>query len=158
MAVEQFATHIWFDNQAEEAANFYVSLFEDAKIEHVNRAPEGTPGVKADSAFVVNLTIMGQHYIFLNGGPMFPLTEALSLYVLCDGQADVDRYWDALLADGGKPSQCGWLVDKFGLSWQIIPKQLGELMTGEHGGAVMAAMLKMTKIEVAGLEAAANGE
>jgi predicted 3-demethylubiquinone-9 3-methyltransferase (glyoxalase superfamily) len=157
MSVKKFATHLWFDNQAEEAAKFYVSLFDDASIDNVNRAPEGIPGTEPGSAFVVELTIMGQNYIFLNGGPLFPLNESVSLYVLCEGQADVNHYWDALLADGGKPSQCGWLVDKFGLSWQIIPKQLGELMSGEASQQVVAAMLKMTKIEVAELEAATRG-
>src|ERR1700729_459602 len=106
MAVKKFATHLWFDTQAEAAAQLYTGLFEDSNISRVIKAPEGIPGTPAGSAFIVELTIMGQSYIFLNGGPQFPFNSQVSLYVLCDGQADVDKYWDALLADGGKPVQC----------------------------------------------------
>ena len=160
MAVLKFATHLWFDNQGEEAAKFYTSLFEDSRIDSVARAPEGVPGIKAGSAMTVDLTIMGQKYIFLNGGPLFPFDSQVSLYVLCDGQAEVDKYWDTLTADGGKEVQCGWLTDKFGLSWQIVPKQLEELMSSDDpavANRVTAAMLKMIKIDVAGLEQAAKG-
>lgn len=156
----KFATHLWFDDQAEAAAKFYTSIFEGSTIDTITRAPEGVPGTKPGSVFIVELTVMGQKYIFLNGGPQFPFNSQVSLYVLCDGQAAVDNYWDALLADGGKPVQCGWLTDKFGLSWQIIPKQLEELMgSGDQAAAqrVTAAMLKMTKIDVAELERAAKG-
>ncbi|HVN12328.1 MAG TPA: VOC family protein [Kineosporiaceae bacterium] len=161
MAVVKFATHLWFDNQAEEAARFYTALFEGSSIEKVTYAPEGIPGgVRAGSPFVVDLTLMGQKYIFLNGGPEFPFNAQVSLYVLCDSQADVDRYWDALLADGGAPQQCGWLTDRFGLSWQVIPVQLERLMGDpdpEVAQRVTEAMLTMVKIDVAGLEAAARG-
>ena len=161
MTVLKFATHLWFDNQAEEAARFYTGLFEDSRVEKVTTAPAGIPGgVEEGSAFIVDLTLMGQNYIFLNGGPAFPLDDQVSLYVLCDSQAEVDRYWDALMADGGVPQQCGWLTDRFGLSWQVIPVQLEQLMNDpdpEVIGRVMEAMLKMVKIEVAGLEAAARG-
>jgi predicted 3-demethylubiquinone-9 3-methyltransferase (glyoxalase superfamily) len=161
MSVNKIATHLWFDNKAEDAANLYTSLFDDAEIHRVIRAPEGIPGTEAGTAFIVELAIMGQEFIFLNGGPMFPFNAQVSIYVQCDGQADVDKYWDALLADGGKEDQCGWLADKFGLSWQIIPKQLEELMSSDDAGVsgrVTAAMLKMIKIDVAGLERAAKGE
>ncbi len=161
MAVRKFATHLWFNNQAEEAANFYTSLFDDAKVDKVITAPEGVPDTPAGSAFIIELTIMGQQYIFLNGGPQFPFDSQVSLYVLCDGQEDVDKYWNALVADGGKPVQCGWLTDKYGLSWQIIPKQLEELMGNGNPAVaqrVTAAMLQMVKIDVAGLERAAKGE
>jgi predicted 3-demethylubiquinone-9 3-methyltransferase (glyoxalase superfamily) len=160
MSVTKFATHLWFNTQAEEAATLYTSLFEDSRIDKVSRAPEGVPDVKAGSVFIVELTIMGQKYIFLNGGPQFPFNSQVSLYVQCKDQAGVDKYWEALLADGGKPVQCGWLTDKFGLSWQIIPKQLEELMTSEDPGVanrVTAAMLKMIKLDVAELERAARG-
>jgi predicted 3-demethylubiquinone-9 3-methyltransferase (glyoxalase superfamily) len=160
MSVNKFATHLWFDTQAEEAAKLYTSLFEDSNITRVIHAPEGVPDTAAGNVFIVELTIMGQQYIFLNGGPQFPFDSQVSLYVLCDGQADVDKYWDALIADGGKPVQCGWLTDKFGLSWQIIPKQLEELMSGDDPAVakrVTAAMLKMIKLDVAGLERAAKG-
>jgi predicted 3-demethylubiquinone-9 3-methyltransferase (glyoxalase superfamily) len=161
MSVTKVATHLWFDSHAEEAATLYTSLFDDARINRVIKAPEGVPGTEAGSAFVVELTIMGQEYIFLNGGPLFPFNSQVSIYVLCDGQADVDTYWEALTADGGEESQCGWLTDKFGLSWQIIPKQLKELMNSDDpavSGRVTAAMLQMKKLDVAGLERAAKGE
>jgi predicted 3-demethylubiquinone-9 3-methyltransferase (glyoxalase superfamily) len=161
MAVLKFATHLWFDSQAEEAAKFYTSLFENSHVDKVVTAPEGVPDTEAGSTFIVELTIMGQQYIFLNGGPLFPFDSQVSLYVLCDGQADVDKYWEALTADGGKEVQCGWLTDKFGLSWQIIPKQLEELMSNSDPAVtqrVTDAMLKMVKLDVAGLERAAKGE
>ena|SRR6266496_847405 len=161
MSVSKVATHLWFDNQAEEAATFYTSLFEDAAVSRVIKAPEGIPGTEAGSALSVELTIMGQEYIFLNGGPLFPFNSQVSIYVLCDGQADVDKYWEALTADGGKEVQCGWLTDKFGLSWQIIPKQLEELMGSDDAGVanrVTAVMLKMVKIDITGLERAAKGD
>jgi predicted 3-demethylubiquinone-9 3-methyltransferase (glyoxalase superfamily) len=161
MPVLKFATHLWFDSQAEEAAQFYTSLFEDSHIDRVTTAPAGIPGdVKEGSPFIVDLTLMGQNYIFLNGGPEFPFNAQVSLYVLCDSQAEVDHYWDALMADGGAPQQCGWLTDRFGLSWQVIPIQLEQLMDDPDPEAVrrvVEAMLKMVKIDVAGLEAAARG-
>jgi predicted 3-demethylubiquinone-9 3-methyltransferase (glyoxalase superfamily) len=161
MTVLRFATHLWFDDQAEEAAKFYTSLFEDSRIDRVTPAPGGIPGgVKEGSPFIVDLTLMGQNYIFLNGGPDFPFNAQVSLYVLCDGQAEVDHYWDALMAGGGSPQQCGWLTDRFGLSWQVIPVQLEQMMDGrdpEVTQRVVDAMLKMVKIDVAGLEAAARG-
>ncbi|MDB5166672.1 MAG: hypothetical protein JWM37_744 [Candidatus Saccharibacteria bacterium] len=160
MSVIKFATHIWFDKRAEEAANFYTGLFDDASVDGVTYAPEGVPDVEAGSVLTVELTIMGQKYIFLNGGPLFPLDSQVSLYVLCDDQADIDKYWDALVADGGKPVRCGWLTDKFGLSWQIIPKQLEMLMGSDDmavANRVTAAMLKMVKLDIAELMRAANG-
>ena len=161
MAVLKFATHLWFDSKAEEAANFYTSLFDDAKVDRVVKAPEGVPDTEPGSTLFVELTIMGQQYIFLNGGPLFPFNSQVSLYVLCDSQADVDKYWDALLADGGKEVQCGWLTDRFGLSWQVIPKQLEDLMSDDDPevvNRVTAAMMKMVKLDVAALEKAAKGE
>ena len=160
MAVLKFATHLWFDSEAEEAARFYTSLFEDSHVDKVTLAPPGIPGVEEGRPFIVDLTLMGQNYIFLNGGPEFPFNAQVSLYVLCDSQADVDHYWDTLMADGGSPQQCGWLTDRFGLSWQVIPVQLEQLMDGPDPDAtrrVTEAMLKMVKIDVAGLEAAARG-
>jgi predicted 3-demethylubiquinone-9 3-methyltransferase (glyoxalase superfamily) len=161
MTVLKFATHLWFDDKAEEAARFYTSLFENSRIDRVTPAPPGIPGgVGEGSPFIVDLTLMGQDYVFLNGGPEFPFDAQVSLYVLCDGQAEVDHYWEALLADGGSPQQCGWLSDRFGLSWQVIPVQLEQLMADpdpEVVRRVVEAMLKMVKIEVAGLEAAARG-
>jgi predicted 3-demethylubiquinone-9 3-methyltransferase (glyoxalase superfamily) len=161
MTVLKFATHLWFDHQAEEAARFYAGLFENSSVDRVTPAPAGIPGgVQEGSPFIVDVTLMGQNYIFLNGGPGFPFDAQVSLYVLCDGQAEVDHYWEALLADGGKPQQCGWLSDRFGLSWQVIPVQLEQLMDDSDPQVVQRvvdAMLRMVKIDVAGLEAAARG-
>jgi predicted 3-demethylubiquinone-9 3-methyltransferase (glyoxalase superfamily) len=160
MAVLKFATHLWFDNQAEEAARFYTNLFEDSRVEKVTLAPAGIPGAMEGSPFIIELTLMGQNYIFLNGGPEFPFNAQVSLYVLCDSQVEVDHYWDALLANGGAPQQCGWLADRFGLSWQVIPVQLEQLMDDPDPQVtrrVTEAMLKMVKIDVAALEAAARG-
>lgn len=161
MAVRRFATHLWFDSQAEEAATLYTGLFEQSSVDSVTRAPEGIPQVEAGSVFIVDLTLMGQKYTFFNGGPGFPFNSQVSLYVLCDDQDDVDHYWDALLADGGSPVQCGWLTDKFGLSWQVIPQQLEDLMsTGDPDVTkrVTMAMLAMVKIDVAELQRAARGD
>lgn len=158
MTVLRFATHLWFDHDAVDAAQFYTSLFDDSRIDRVIEAPEGIQDTAPGSPFFVDLTLMGQQYTFLNGGPQFPFDSQVSLYVLCDGQADVDRYWDALIADGGAPVQCGWLTDRFGLSWQIIPRQLEDLIADADpvvAARVTAAMLQMVKIDVAGLERAA---
>jgi predicted 3-demethylubiquinone-9 3-methyltransferase (glyoxalase superfamily) len=160
MSVRKFATHLWFDSQAQQAAELYTGLFDDSSIDAVILAPEGIPNAEPGSVLIVNLTIMGQRYIFLNGGPLFPFDSQVSLYVLCDDQDDVDHYWQALIADGGKPVQCGWLTDKFGLSWQVIPNRLEQLMDDDDPAVVnrvVAAMLGMVKLDIAELEAAARG-
>ena len=135
---------LWFDTQAEEAAEFYVSVFTDASILSVSRGPDG-------KAFTVEFELLGKRYTALNGGPLFTFNEAFSIFVTVDGQEEVDYYWNALTADGGEESRCGWLKDKYGLSWQIVPKQLGECL-GSSDPAVsshaMAAMMKMSKIIV----------
>lgn len=147
---------LWFDHQAEEAATFYTSLFDGSTVGDVQRyGPEG-PGGEGE-VMIVNFSLAGAEFTALNGGPMFSFTEAISLAVDCEDQAEVDRLWDALLSGGGEPSQCGWLKDRFGLSWQIVPKALGELTSGPDAAktsAVMQAMLGMVKIDVAGLQAA----
>lgn len=160
MTVLRFATHLWFDSQAVEAAELYTSLLPDSHVDRVVAAPEGVPGQEPGSPFFVDLTLVGQQYTFLNGGPLFPFDSQVSLYVLCDGQKEVDRYWSALLADGGAEVQCGWLTDRFGLSWQIVPEALERLMADPDPAVtarVTAAMLQMVKLDVAGLEAAARG-
>jgi predicted 3-demethylubiquinone-9 3-methyltransferase (glyoxalase superfamily) len=152
--MSKITPYLWFDNQAEEAAAFYVSLFENSAITSVERYPEGAPG-PAGTAMIVNFTLDGRDYIALNGGPEFKFNESFSMFVSCDGQAEVDDLWTRLTADGGKPGQCGWLKDKWGLSWQIIPTVLPELLGSpdkERAGRVMQAMLKMQKIDVATLE------
>jgi predicted 3-demethylubiquinone-9 3-methyltransferase (glyoxalase superfamily) len=145
---------LWFDNNVEEAMDFYTSLFEDAKVIHVTR--DGPDGPVRWAHFEV----AGQEFMALNGGPMYRFTEAFSMFVSCEDQAEVDRLWDALTSNGGEPGQCGWLKDRFGLSWQIVPRALGELLGDpdpERAGRVMQAMLGMTKIEIAGLRAAYAG-
>jgi predicted 3-demethylubiquinone-9 3-methyltransferase (glyoxalase superfamily) len=148
---------LWFDDQAEQAAEFYVSVFPNSKITGVTRYGEAGPG-KAGSAMTVSFELDGLPVTALNGGPYFKLTEAFSMSVDCADQAEVDRYWDKLL-EGGQPSQCGWLKDRFGLSWQIVPRILPRLLADPDRAKsqrVMAAMLKMIKLDVAGLEAAAG--
>jgi len=150
---------LWFDTQAEEAAEFYTSLFPDSRITDVTRFGEGSPGT-AGTVMTVAFELAGQRFTALNGGPEFHFTEAISLYVDCADQAEVDRLWERL-TDGGEPSQCGWLKDRFGVSWQIIPTALGELMgdpDAERAGRVVQAMLGMSKIDVAALQRAWAGE
>lgn len=139
--------------------NFYKSVFKNVTIANVSKMPDGTPG--PEKVITAQFEIEGQKFMALNGGPMYKFTEAISFFVNCEDQAEVDLYYDKLVADGGQESQCGWLKDKFGLSWQIIPKQLGELM-GDPDPAksqrVMQAMMKMKKIIVADLQKAHAGE
>jgi predicted 3-demethylubiquinone-9 3-methyltransferase (glyoxalase superfamily) len=144
---------LWFDNQAEEAMNFYVSIFEDAEI--VSGMP-GPDGKLMGGTFTLN----GQEFMVLNGGPMYSFTPAISLFVKCETQEEVDYYW-AKLTDGGSEEPCGWLKDKFGLSWQIIPNALGELIghpDREKAGRALQAMLQMKKIDIAALQAAFDGQ
>jgi predicted 3-demethylubiquinone-9 3-methyltransferase (glyoxalase superfamily) len=150
---------LWFDGQAEEAAAFYVSLFPNSRVEKVSRAPADFPSGSAGDVLRVDFTLAGESYIGLNGGPLFTFTEAVSLSVDCADQAEVDRYWEALTADGGAPAPCGWVKDKFGLSWQIVPRRLTELMNDPDPGRArraMEAMLQMSKLDVAALERAAD--
>ena len=150
---------LWFKDQALEAAEFYTSVFPDSSIVTVQRAPADTPGPKAGSVLVVQFKLAGQDYQALNGGPHDKFNDALSLSVSCKDQTEVDRYWSALTGGGGKPVQCGWLKDKYGLSWQIVPKRLPELLADpdpEKAKRAMEAMMKMVKIDVAALEAAAG--
>lgn len=149
---------LWFDSQAEEAMNFYVSIFKDSKILDVSRYGEeesGQPGGVTTGTF----QLAGQPFMALNGGPQFKFTEAVSMFVSCETQEEVDYYYGKLL-EGGEEQMCGWLKDKFGLSWQIIPTALGELMGDsdpEKSGRVMQAMLQMKKIDIAGLQRAHAG-
>lgn len=143
---------LWFDDQLEEAIAFYMSIFRDGRVTKTMRHPDG-------KLFVANFELQGQQFMGLNGGPSFPFTEAVSLFVQCNDQADVDYHWDHLL-DGGKPQQCGWLKDRFGLSWQIVPDALLRLMADpdrDKANRVQAAMMQMVKIDVAALERAAEG-
>jgi predicted 3-demethylubiquinone-9 3-methyltransferase (glyoxalase superfamily) len=150
---------LWFDGQAEQAASFYVSLLPDSGIDQVFRSPADTPSGPAGMVLAVEFTLAGRKFSGLNGGPQFPFTEAVSFQIACEDQAEVDRLW-AALSDGGTPSQCGWLKDRWGLSWQIVPTRLLQLMGDPDAGRsrrAMQAMLKMTKLDIAALERAADG-
>ena len=150
---------LWFDNQAEEAMNFYVSLFDNSKIVNVSRYGEGAP-VPAGTVMSATFKLDGQTVQALNGGPQFKFNEAISFFVSCENQAEVDKYWNALTANGGEEGPCGWLKDKFGLSWQIVPKALGEMLGDpdpDKSRRTMEAMLKMKKIDVLTLQKAYNG-
>jgi predicted 3-demethylubiquinone-9 3-methyltransferase (glyoxalase superfamily) len=160
--VQKITPFLWFDTQAEEAANFYVSLFPNSKITGVARYPSDAqpPAGPPGKVMTVGFELDGRAYTALNGGPIFPFTEAVSFVVHCADQAEVDRYWDALLADGGKESQCGWLKDKYGLSWQITPQELLDLQSSPDKAAVgrmFAAMMQMVKLDMPKLKAAFDG-
>ena len=148
---------LWFDRNAEEAANFYVSIFNNSKITAISHYGEGSPGGAPGSVMVVGFELDGQAFTGLNGGPLFKFTEAISMIVNCETQAEVDDYWDKLTSDGGREVQCGWLKDKFGVSWQIVPTVLPELMQSEDPAkskAVMAALMQMVKLDIAALKRA----
>jgi len=150
---------LWFDGSAEEAANFYVTLLPDSHVDMVWRSPAETPSGPVGMVLTVDFTLAGQQLQGLNGGPHFKFNEAVSFVIRCDDQAEVDRLWDALTAGGGEPGRCGWLKDRFGLSWQIVPRRLDELLRDpdpERARRAMEAMLKMGKIEVSELEQAAD--
>jgi predicted 3-demethylubiquinone-9 3-methyltransferase (glyoxalase superfamily) len=151
---------LWFDGNAEEAAEFYAALLPDSHVDKVWRTPADTPSGPAGMVLTVDFTLAGQQVQGLNGGPGFRFKEAVSFVIECDDQAEVDRLWDGLLANGGEPGPCGWLKDQFGLSWQVVPRRLNELLDDpdqERARRAMDAMLKMGKIEVADLERAADG-
>ncbi|UYM23116.1 VOC family protein [Streptomyces albus] len=157
--MQKITTNLWFDGQAEEAAAFYTSLFEDARILGVERFTEAGPG-QPGSVVTVTFQLAGQEFVAINGGPEFTFTEAISLSVDCETQEEVDRYWEALTADGGKEVQCGWLKDKYGLSWQIVPRALVELLASsdrEAAARATRAMLGMKKLDIQTLRDAAAG-
>ena len=152
---------LWFDGEAEEAANFYVSLLPDSKIEKVQKNSVDTPAGKAGTALVVEFTLAGQRFMALNGGMKVEYTHAVSFKIDCADQAEVDRLWDALLAGGGRPNRCGWLNDRYGVSWQIVPTALVQYLGGpDRAGAqrAMQAMMQMVKLDIAGLKRAYEGK
>ena len=151
---------LWFDGKAEEAASFYASILPDSRVDKVHRAAADYPSGEAGDALTVEFTLVGRPFLGLNGGPYFKFTEAVSFSISCADQDEVDRYWEALTAEGGEPSRCGWLKDRFGLSWQVVPKRLPELLADPdraRARRAMEAMMKMGKIDVAALERAADG-
>ncbi|MFS0700535.1 VOC family protein [Cellulomonas sp. 179-A 4D5 NHS] len=153
--------HLWFHDRAGDAAAFYAATIPNTSITSIVTAPPGIPDVDEGATFIVELQLDGMPATFLNAGPSFTLDEAFSFYLTCDGQEEVDHYWEALAADGGQTSQCGWLRDRFGVSWQVVPRQLDDVMSRPDKAGVAratAALMQMTKIDVATLEAAYSGE
>lgn len=156
----ELTTCLWFNGRAREAATFYVSIFPDSSVAGNWIAPTDTPGNVQGEEVVVNFTIFGRPFIGLNGGPQFPHSEAISFQIPCSNQDEIDRYWEILTADGGEESQCGWLKDKFGISWQVTSPEMGKFLGGSDAeGAQRAtqAMLAMKKIDLAAMEAAYLG-
>jgi predicted 3-demethylubiquinone-9 3-methyltransferase (glyoxalase superfamily) len=153
--MQKITPFLWFDDNAEEAVNFYTSIFRNSKIVSMNRLPAGTPG-PAGKVMTATFQLEGQEFMALNGGPEFKFNQSISFFVNCETQQEVDRLWEKLSA-GGEPGQCGWLKDKFGVSWQIVPTALGQLLGDpdpQKSQRVMQAMLKMTKIDIAELRRA----
>jgi len=159
--MQKITPFLWFDGDAEEAAQFYTSVFEDSKIVTVTRYSEAGPR-PAGSVMTAVFHICGQEFIALNGGPQYKFTPAVSFAVSCQTQAEIDRYWDKLIEGGGRPVQCGWLTDKYGLSWQIVPATIGQMLQDQDKDAektkrMMQAMFKMIKLDIAELQRAYNG-
>ncbi|MFM2408493.1 MAG: hypothetical protein RL358_1235 [Pseudomonadota bacterium] len=155
--MQKITPFLWFDGNAEAAMNFYVGIFKQAKILSVNRYPSSSPAPEG-SVMTASFELNGLKFVALNGGPMFKFSPATSFVVECENQQEVDYYWDKL-GEGGKPNRCAWLDDKFGVTWQIVPKQLGELLSSPDpakAGRVMQAMMQMTKIEIAELQRASD--
>src|ERR1700744_883843 len=156
--MQKISPFIWFDNNGEEAMNFYLSIFKDSKVIRVARLPSGGSG--SEGAFLVaSIQLEGQEIILMNGGPGHPLTDAISLTINCNSQEEVDHYWNKLLEGGGKELACGWLKDKFGLHWQVTPVMLPQLLSDPDkakAGRVMQAMMKMIKLDIGALQAAAD--
>jgi len=158
--MQKISPFIWFDNNAEEAMHFYLSIFKDSKAVRVAHNPPGAPGPEG-ALLVASIQLEGQEIILMNGGPGHPLTDAISLTVNCSNQEEVDYYWNKLLEGGGNEIACGWLKDKFGLYWQITPIILPQLLSDPDrakAGRVMQAMMKMIKLDIAAVKAAADGK
>jgi predicted 3-demethylubiquinone-9 3-methyltransferase (glyoxalase superfamily) len=159
---QKISPFLWFDNQAEEAANFYVSVFKNSRIKAVSRygeAGRAVHGREPGSVMVVDFELDGQSFAALNGGPLFKFNEAVSFQVNCDSQAEIDHFWSAL-TEGGRESQCGWLKDRFGLSWQVVPSQLPQIMSGGDAARqdrVMTAVMAMKKFDIGALQRAYDG-
>jgi predicted 3-demethylubiquinone-9 3-methyltransferase (glyoxalase superfamily) len=158
--MSKIAPHLWYTEKAGEAAKFYASIFPDSRIDTLTTIPANTPSGPAGTVEIVEFTLCGQSFLAIGAGKHDPFNDAISLHVTCEDQAEIDRYWDALSKDGGKPVACGWITDKYGVRWQISPRRLGELMKSKEPGVakrVSEAMLKMVKFDVAALERAAKG-
>jgi predicted 3-demethylubiquinone-9 3-methyltransferase (glyoxalase superfamily) len=159
--MSKIAPCLWFNGEAEEAANFYVSLLPDSRIDHIQRSPVDNPGGKAGSVLVVSFTLAGQEYMALNGGTRVEYTHAISFKIDCVDQAEVDRLWDGLSSNGGQTLQCGWVRDRYGVSWQVVPTVMLQWLGGpDAAGAkrAMQAMMGMTKLDIAELRRAYEGQ
>jgi len=158
--MQKITPFLWYSNQAEEAAAFYASIFPDSRVNRVVALRSESPSGPAGSVKIVEFTLFGQNFTAMSAGPLDPFNHAVSFVVNCDTQGEIDRYWNALLANGGSAEQCGWLKDRFGLSWQIVPTVLAAMMgDADRGRAQRAAdaMLKMVKLDIASLKAAYDG-
>ncbi|HEX2492450.1 MAG TPA: VOC family protein [Steroidobacter sp.] len=158
--VQKIVPHLWYANEAEEAAEFYATVFPDSRVDRVTSLAADSPSGPAGSVHVVEFTLCGQAFIAISAGPHEAFNDAVSFLVNCSSQAEIDRYWNALLENGGKPQACGWIIDKYGVRWQIVPTVLGEMMTDpdrKKAGRVAQEMLKQVKFDVAKLEAAYRG-
>ena len=156
---QRITTNLWFDGQAEEAADYYCSIFDNSRIVSVAHYTEDSPG-EAGTVMVVEFELDGQRFVGINGGPQFTFSEAISLQINCETQEEIDRYWDRFIADGGEEGPCGWLKDKYGLSWQVTPKGMDDVFSDpdkERANRAMKAMLKMKKLDIAELQRAADG-
>lgn len=161
MASARITPFLWYSNQAEEAARFYASVFPDSRVVRVTAMPSESPSGPPGSVKVVEFVLFGQPFLAMSAGPLDPFNHAVSFVVSCDDQAEIDRYWNALLADGGSAEQCGWLRDRYGLAWQIVPATMGEIMSDPdraRGRRAADAMMKMVKLDIAALEAARSGQ
>jgi predicted 3-demethylubiquinone-9 3-methyltransferase (glyoxalase superfamily) len=157
--LQKITPHLWYTKEAEEAARFYASIFPDSHVDRVTALPAESPSGPAGSVNVVEFTLFGQSFMAMGAGPLDPFNHAISFAVMCEDQAEIDRYWDALLA-GGAPERCGWLKDRYGVSWQIVPTVLGEMMAHpdrDKARRAAEAMLQMVKLDVARLKAAFEG-
>ena len=160
MTSQPFTTCLWFDTQAEEAAIFYTGIFNDAKLGNIARYGDSGPR-PAGMVITAEFELNGQQFLALNGGPEYHFTEAISFQIPCTDQDEVDYYWERLTADGGEPGPCGWLKDRFGVSWQVVPTVMGSLLSDpdpEKAGRAMKAMLSMGKLDIAALERAHAGK
>lgn len=160
MTTDGFTTCLWFDGQAEEAAHYYVSLFKNSSIGRIGRYTEAGPG-PAGSVIAVDFTANGQKFVALNGGPQFTFSEAISFQIYCDSQEEIDHYWTKLTENGGEPGPCGWLKDKYGVSWQVVPNGLIEMISDpdqEKAARTMRAMMAMGKLDKAALEKVYAGQ
>jgi predicted 3-demethylubiquinone-9 3-methyltransferase (glyoxalase superfamily) len=157
--MSKITPHLWYTRDADEAARFYASVFPDSRVQRVTALPVESPSGPPGSVKIVEFSLFGQPFMAISAGPLDPFNHAVSFVVSCDSQEEIDRYWNALL-EGGQAEQCGWLKDRYGLSWQIVPRRLGELMTDAdpaRAKRTAAAMMKMVKFDIGALEAAAAG-